>query len=197
VRSRRYGVERRVDRAEVGDDQAALGLDAVLGGARVAAHDQLAVDEQGVGRAEGEPPTARMRLEHHPGGDDAPAQEVDGPGFVEDDDAGELDRFAVAIALDDEGVSVDDVDDADHGRVDPKDKEDPENTEDEFFHCVLLWCGGEASRAAGRGIGWERKDSTDEGAGGRAQGAEDPPPVVLSCPLRPAPCALNLCQGRV
>jgi hypothetical protein len=117
----------------------------VRGRARVAAQDELAIHEQRVRRTEGENSAARVRLEQDPGRDDAPAQQVPGACFIENADAGEADRFARTVALDDERASVLDVDDADHAGVDTNGEEDSES-EDDSFHCVF--CGAEAKRRA-------------------------------------------------
>jgi hypothetical protein len=103
--------------AEVGDAEVGFGLDAVLGGSREPAQDELAIEEQRVGRAVNEVVAARLQFRQYPRRADRPAQQIRRARFVDELDPGEPDRLPPAGCFDDDGAAAGDFDDADHGRA--------------------------------------------------------------------------------
>jgi hypothetical protein len=111
-----------------------LRLDAGERRAREAAHHELAIDEERVGRAIDQHLVAGM-LEHHPRAADRPAQHLARMELVRDGDAGKLHARARAVVFNRDRASVVDGDNPDHGRVGGQSKS---KDEDDSFHSVVL-----------------------------------------------------------
>jgi hypothetical protein len=149
-----------------------LGLDAGLGGLRVAAEHQLAVDEHRVGGAVDELFAVRLLLEQDPGVGRAegPFEERPGGRLVGDGDAGQADAlprrrgtwaFHGPWALHGQGPAVFNRHDAHHGGVGGcGDAEDEDAEGDSEVHGVL--CGAETAPAPRKDAfrGGEVQDST-------------------------------------
>lgn len=75
-------------------------------GTRVSANDQLAVDEERVGRAVDQKLAGACRLEHHPRPACGPAEQIEGPRLVGDRHTRQADALACAIAVDEQRATV-------------------------------------------------------------------------------------------
>ena len=69
----------------------------------------------------------RLPLDHRPGVEDRPLQQLGGPLFVGDRDAGEADVLARTVALDDQGPGVAHFDHAHHFAVSGHGRREEEN----------------------------------------------------------------------
>jgi hypothetical protein len=127
-----------------------LRLDAGERRAREAAHHELAIDEERVGRAIDQHLVAGA-LEHHPRAADRPAQHLARMELVRDGNAGELYARARAVVFNRDRASVVDGDNPDHGRVGGQSKS---KDEDDSFHSVVV--DAEEGRRA-RGV-WSAQD---------------------------------------
>ncbi|PYQ29410.1 MAG: hypothetical protein DMF56_10600 [Acidobacteria bacterium] len=124
-----------------------LRLDAGERRAREAAHHELAIDEQRVGRAIDEHVVA-VALEHDPRVADRPAKHLARVQFIGDRDAGQPHGRARAVVVDRDRASVVDGDHADHSRIRRQTEcgQSKSNDEDDSFHSVVLGCRGGTTR---------------------------------------------------
>jgi hypothetical protein len=127
-----------------------LRLDAGECRAREAAHHELAIDEERVGRAIDQHLIVGA-LEHHPRISDRPAQHLARVQFIGDRHARELHARARSVIVNGDRASVVDGDNTHHRRIGGQSES---QDEDDSFHGVV-WVAEEGRRA--RGV-WSAKD---------------------------------------
>ncbi|HEX8412134.1 MAG TPA: hypothetical protein VF883_25010 [Thermoanaerobaculia bacterium] len=108
---------------------------------------------------------AGVRFDQHPRRANRPAEQLRCARFVENCEAGEADRFARTVALDDQRLRVADLDDAHHFGTCAHGQQQGnlhENNDEFDSHGVLAVTGRDAVRARGRrGIGGCAQISTN------------------------------------
>jgi hypothetical protein len=149
---------RRVDLAEVRDVEARLDRHFVQRGPRVAAQNELAVDEERVRRAPYQNVARGGALEHHPGRGQRPVEEIARAFFVDDLDTTENHRFLLSSALDEDRARVLNANHAQHGRV--RGNADAETDENESKSHVFFFGARECTTREDPRSRWEPKSST-------------------------------------
>jgi hypothetical protein len=131
-----------------------LGLDRGKRGSREPAQDELAIDEQRIGRAIDKRAAARQFLDHDPAIDDRPSHELVRGVIIRDCDSSERDVFGDAVVLDEDRVSIDDRGDTRHPGLQLRcEKKRNEREENSNIHCVFV--GAERGSPRGDAFGVE------------------------------------------